>query len=213
MMGKNMITLFKQLLTLLTVAILSVPSYASLISMDSNTFGSNSLTKDTSSGLSWLDLNLSKNYSYDQLVTETAAGGVFEGFRLASQHEVTQLFEAAQLPAMETYTDDLRAINSFINLIGYTSRPRYHSYLQTFGITSTGDPLDNLHKVVGINFMYKDGEPTYYFSQSLQVGNHVSSSTRGAWLVQVPEVATMPLALAGLFILFFQGRRTRNRWK
>ncbi len=201
--------ILRNLLTLLTVCTLSFSSYASLISINSTTFGSNALTKDTSSGLNWLDLNLSKNYSYNQLKIETAAGGLFDGFRLASQHEVQQLFVSAQLPAMESYTNNFTAINSFINLIGYTSRPSYHSYLQTFGITSTGGSLESLHKVVGLNFMYKDGEPTYYLSQSVNMGDHVNSLSRGAWLVQVPEVPVMPLILSGLFILLFQGRRTR----
>lgn len=46
------------------------------------------ITRDTDTGLDWLDVTLSQNYSYDYVASQFGVGGEFEGFRYATLAEV-----------------------------------------------------------------------------------------------------------------------------
>ncbi|MFQ6006518.1 MAG: hypothetical protein ACE5OQ_13570, partial [Woeseia sp.] len=65
-----------------------------LISQNSS-FGVDTITLDTATGLKWLDVTLSMPYSYDQLLVQLQPGGVFDGYRLATQAEVLTLWQNA----------------------------------------------------------------------------------------------------------------------
>ena len=54
--------------------------------------GSKNITLDQSTGLEWLDWSATTNLSYDQVLSQTCPGGVYEGFRLATREEVRVLF-------------------------------------------------------------------------------------------------------------------------
>ena len=67
---------------------------SALLSMDSS-FGADTLTFDTETNLQWLDVPLSTPYTYFEIQIELGSGGIFEGFRLATEEEVLQLWENA----------------------------------------------------------------------------------------------------------------------
>ena len=73
----NMGEFMRYLLTLATLLVglvLASTTYAALLSKDS-TFGPNTITRDTDTGLDWLDLTLSTNRSYDDIPHLAHAAG------------------------------------------------------------------------------------------------------------------------------------------
>lgn len=80
----------------LLVAFLGVPinANAALVSVDWQSAGDNLITRDTVSGLDWLDLTASSNLSYDSVVAGQIAGGMFDGWRYALPAEVSAMLQS-----------------------------------------------------------------------------------------------------------------------
>lgn len=101
------------------------PAHAALISMDS-LYGTNSITRDTATGLEWLDPFLGASHgaggtqfwTYDQVRNEFGTGGLFEGFRFANRNDLDTLFHtsAGIDPAGGSHT----AIGDLIGMLGDT---------------------------------------------------------------------------------------------
>jgi len=72
-------------------------AYSALVQVDWKTPGDGLLTRDTDTGLEWLDTNQSRNWSYPDIINEFGAGGLFEGFRHATLDEVITLQSNAGL--------------------------------------------------------------------------------------------------------------------
>lgn len=73
-----------RIICLLTMLIISKGSMAALV--DYGYF-----TRDTSTGLDWLDVTETRALSYDYVSSELGAGGQFEGWRYATYSEFNQL--------------------------------------------------------------------------------------------------------------------------
>ena len=63
------------------------------------------ITRDTSTGLEWLDLDVTVGRSFDDMTgvdgsDEFGPGGNFEGFRYARRKELTGAFNGPQLPSL-----------------------------------------------------------------------------------------------------------------
>jgi len=67
------------------------PATASLLDIED--YGS--FTRDTISGLDWLDLTETVNMSYDSVSSQTGTGGSFEGWRYASSIELSSFWDNA----------------------------------------------------------------------------------------------------------------------
>lgn len=74
---------------------LSGNAQALLESDDWKTPGDNLITRDTDSGLEWLDLTATSNLSYDYVSARLGIGEEFEGFRYANGAEVATLWTNA----------------------------------------------------------------------------------------------------------------------
>lgn len=68
-------------------ALLAIPSQATMHSMSDPVFGTDSVTLDDVTQLQWLDVPLSANISYNDIITEFGSGGSFEGWRHATLAE------------------------------------------------------------------------------------------------------------------------------
>jgi len=68
-----------------TLFILSINANAALV-------GNGLLTTDTLTGLAWLDLAETENMTFNQVYSETQAGGLYEQFHIATQTELADLF-------------------------------------------------------------------------------------------------------------------------
>lgn len=130
---------------------------ASVISVGDSVFGSDSVTRDTESGLEWLDVTLSVNRSYNEVSTQFGVGGDYEGWRYASGLEFEQLLYNYtgvddSLPTLaEYYSEGADSIDELILLLGDT----YNEYLLFIsGISSDevqkGDIGDGHHLTTGI---------------------------------------------------------------
>lgn len=82
----------REITSIATALILSTNLNAALISDDLNTSGDGLITRDTTSGLSWLDLTETINLSYFQIQSELRNGGNLSGWRFATQTEVIGLW-------------------------------------------------------------------------------------------------------------------------
>ena len=65
--------------------------HADLVSEDSE-FGAGTITRDTDTGLGWLDWSLTAGRSFDDVAAQLGEGGEFEGFRYATAAEVETLW-------------------------------------------------------------------------------------------------------------------------
>jgi hypothetical protein len=81
------------------VTLSAAPATATLISVDDPRFGPGSVTDDTATGLRWLDLTLTDEWSWLEVEAELGEGGSLEGYRHATFAEVMALFQTAGLPA------------------------------------------------------------------------------------------------------------------
>ena len=86
--------------TVLTMAVLILltgwSAKGQLLQENDPQFGANSLTYDSTTGLTWLDLSFSQGLSYSQTLAAMQAGGQFDGFRFATADEVQSLFNSAE---------------------------------------------------------------------------------------------------------------------
>lgn len=149
-------------------------------------------TTDTVSEFDWLDLTASQSFSYNELIVETAAGGLFEGYQLATIAEVDTLFDAAGLPASGNDTIDFAAVDALIDLIGATSSQ--DSFLESFGITATPG-IGSGHRVTGLDFFFDSSIPTYALIGGLTYSDTFGPDIAGGWLVRETTVVPLPPAL------------------
>ncbi len=85
----------------LLLLLLSLPAAATpLISVDDPVWGPGSITRDTISGLEWLDVDLSGGLSHNQLVLELQPGGRFDGWIYADITTALELWVNAGLPGV-----------------------------------------------------------------------------------------------------------------
>lgn len=71
---------------------------AFLIERDLFISGDGLITSDTDTGLYWLDLTVTTNLSYNDVLTHIGTGGSLEGFRYATVADLDTLQVSAGLP-------------------------------------------------------------------------------------------------------------------
>lgn len=111
--------------TVLLAGTIATPTQAALISMNS-LYGNNSITRDTATGLEWLDPFLGASHgtggtqfwTYDQVKNEFGAGGLFEGFRFASRSDLETLFYASA--GIDPAGGSHAAVGDLIGMLGDT---------------------------------------------------------------------------------------------
>jgi hypothetical protein len=74
---------------------LTATTYAALIEIDGWTVGDKRLTRDTNTGLDWMDLTVTVDKSIDNILVNHFGNLVDLGFRVATQTEVIGLFANA----------------------------------------------------------------------------------------------------------------------
>lgn len=180
-----------------------------LIPADDPTFGPNSLTVDTRTGLTWLDLPFSVNYSYDEAEAATQPGGVFQGFRHATVEEVLSLYNSAGLEeglVAQTAPNYPNAL-ALMQMIGITDTSP-NGAVAAVGISGTVNSnglalapfigTSSFNNVDGIMVTTSRQLPGTY---SALYGLNDSVPTVGNWLVEVPEPSSSTLLLSILVLL------------
>ncbi len=81
------------LIAVLAMLLIS-PAWCSLIEVDIYNDGTNSGYRLSGSSLIWLDIGQTQNYSVNQVLGMTRAGGIYQGWRLPTELEVRKFWEA-----------------------------------------------------------------------------------------------------------------------
>lgn len=190
------------------------------------------VTRDTASGLEWLDLSHTNGRSFDEVVSQFAPGGLFEGYRHATAAEAQALLAQVGLPivpytAFPAYGGLDGALASFDSLLGLNfgglgkafgfsaqvggSIPGYGGYHALFygfpGSLNTDLPPVEIAGAFG-DWLVSTREVTVGHASSYK------SSSSGHFLVAqvtaVPEPATMTSMLAGLLLTSVAVHRRRR---
>lgn len=187
---------------------------ADILQADDSRFGPGSLTVDTSTGLAWLDVNLTRGLSYSQVVDQTGSGAMFEGFRHATAEEIESLWRSAGIVDIDVFDASQANIQPALNLIALVgSTSSQDGYPEVAGISATkATDLPSLGRQMGatLDFGYSSGIPSYDARIRLagNSGADQSADHLGSWLVRpIPEPSLwIFLTVGGLFFRFVIGK-------
>jgi hypothetical protein len=201
---------FMKAIRYITAAVLVIlsftrlPAKADLYPVDDLRWGTGSLTLDTRTGLTWLDLPFSLDLSYSQAEAEMLPGGEFAGFRHATAVEVASLYASAGfgegfIPAFTAGSQDVVSLISLIGATGGTD---------TAGITGSLDS-HGLALLAYLNNVSINSEPGYFVTATAgtSYGLDTHYDDVGNWLVAVPEPSTCSLLLLGVALALYPRAR------
>ena len=220
------------------MAIATSESKATLISLTSE-FGPDTITRDTSNSLDWLDLTLSLNRSYNDIIgidgtNELSSGGDFDGFRYATSAEVLSLWHSGGLdpsvllpfPSQEVSGDLYSVISDLMVYLGNTRTSGNAGF--TGFVASTAEELScgggctsrlipEARLVLAFNPLIDAG--MFVIAQGLR--DDIADPEHGHWLVRnfIPQGPPTPLPepstitfMGGFAVLVFWRRwRPRKR--
>lgn len=190
------------------IAVLSTNINAAIVSVDWQSAGDNLITRDSVTGLDWLDLTVTQGKSYNNILSQLEPGQLYEGWRYASRAEVLQLWNNMGAPIKYgTYISlssvEFQNINYAINLLGNTFESVSSSLpLGAHGITATSSSRlaqSGYYKYVE-GYAYRvscDCMYIYYNSDTTPTSTRI---TEGSYLV-APSAVPIPPAI----ILFGSG--------
>ncbi len=184
---------------------------AELVNHYWKTDGDNLITRDTVTNLDWLDLTETNDMSYNDVSAQLGAGGMFEGFRYATNAEVialwsnnfaTDLSAGAPRDAFGPATQGVIDAAGFFGNIWNEYDPGDYDYGVT-GLTSTSNPSDsNSHSLLGALHWWKMEFYTenfwYVQDDAIWVGSNI-----GSYLVSDNAVSSVPVP--GAIWLFTSG--------
>jgi hypothetical protein len=178
-------------------------TFAAIIDTDWQAPGDAKLMLDTETGLQWLDLSVTANKTYNNVVAKLALGQVYEGFRVATQSEVLTLWSNAGITNNERVwtIGQYQAVRDMVDRLGPTTM--YETGLfsiatHTIGMVEGGPPLDSSQRWATELTYAPDGVSTrtsvnYYTWDVGTADMHYST-----WLVR-------PVPLPGAFWLLASG--------
>lgn len=86
---------FKSIVLLLTTQFFSSHINAKILSIDWQSANDNLITRDTRTGLEWLDISVTQGlYLNEEVIPGLAAGQVFDGWRYATENELSEFFDS-----------------------------------------------------------------------------------------------------------------------
>jgi hypothetical protein len=176
-------------------------------------FGLNSVTVDTSTQLGWLNVGEAKGLSYQQVLADTHAGGLFSGFRFATVPEVVGLYSSAGIPGLGIYPWSTPSILSLLSLIGTTG-----PFNELRALSSTQDAL-GLYCAPAIDLYGYNGGAVYqvndggYSYLGTSYAPYLSYPDLSSWLVKtIPEPGSVSLLIwASASLVHFHRSSTRKK--
>jgi hypothetical protein len=200
-----------------SILLFSSFSWASLVEIDLSAPGDKLITFDTDTGLYWLDLTVTTNLSYNDVLTQLGLGGSLEGFWYATVADVDSLQVSAGLLSglfvvnSSIYGDEL---NALIDKIGETDPSE--SSRDTFAIT--GDPFEPTTGTDDRIMRYFTLTESWARSSQAVMPDDLASSHWGSWLIRdtlppapVPIPTTMLLLGSGLVGIVAFRRKVKNK--
>jgi len=207
---RRLVGLLVVLLAALFSPFLAAPASATLVSVDRLVPGDGEITRDTDTGLDWLDLTLTTNVSFADIQADVG-GWISDGWRHATRSEACQLFANAgnsffdtTCPLQDYPSLFVSEAASLVALLGDTGGegPLTEGYLEKPDPTKASTDLAR----VGVA---RDGGPTIW--EVLTVAPASAEPSTGNFLVRaVPEPSTGSLLAAGLALLGARRLRARS---
>ncbi len=193
------------LAALVSLCLAGLPARADLLQLDSPRFGANSLTLDTRTGLTWLDLPFTLDLSYLGAEAATQPGGQLAGFRHATAQEVLSLYGSAGFGEglILQSNPSFQSVVSLISLVGQTSTQ--DGAPEAFGLTAT--LVDGASELASMDYETFSGTPAYLVDSTTRYGLDTHYPTIGNWMVVVPEPSTCALLLAAGALMVLLPRR------
>jgi hypothetical protein len=184
------------------------PAQALLISLDDPVHGPGTITLDTETGLEWLDLSLSQNRSFRDIVDQLETGGEFAGFRHATSHELLDLLNHASIPDVDILGGTIANTSpttTLLNLLGPTHFQEMNP--EAFGFL--GDEVMPGVRLNGdLDFLLFGGESAYWVRGATGIQRHETSQSDqvGHWLVrETPQPTAVPESLPFISFALFLG--------
>jgi hypothetical protein len=203
------------LMIFILMSLVMVPKgAASILSVGDPVFGPDSITRDTESGLEWLDLTLTTNRSYNDLLgidgsNEFLPGGDFSGFCYATREELIAFWTNSGIVNIPDglLVENKIPVERLQSLIGITESDSPFEFFRTVGVYGYLQVLSNGDVIPFAAEIYIDGGRG---DAELNLGTYYTSTNEhlGHWLVRdasqvIPEPATLALfglSLLGLFL-------------
>lgn len=173
-------------------AVLGVPlAQAALISVDDPVFGAGSVTRDTDTGLEWLDLTSSTGRSYDQVSVEFSVGGDFAGWRYGTESELNQLFfSSADIPVgPHSPHGKLSDLQSLVGITDVANSVSFGLYDDSTDGTEA-EVVGSATLIIGVG---GDGSLAEAFIIADDLPPSEPDSSTGSWLVRVPAPPGGPI--------------------
>ncbi len=185
---------------------------ADVVSGDHPTFGTDSLTINTTDGMAFLDLSFTAGMSHDEVSSELGAGGNFEGFRYASESEVVDLviehgFDHSVSGGNLLGTPGADQLSGLVDLLGQTGLSSDGFTRSSAGITSTS--LNAVQQRVVFIFDQIASDSGDEVGLSTAMRRQDSLDRVGSFLVVVPEPNGILIVCASLLGTAARRRRPR----
>lgn len=189
----------------------SVNTYSAIISVDDSVFGVNSITRDTASGIEWLDLTISQGMSYNSVLANLEIGGQFEGWRFATSNEVRVFFFKLGLPSINTalYSTVFEEnIANISELLGTTFGDNNSSEYGVYGYV-----FDDIDPFTQTSMAVKQANGISVINHTLPAHKTLNLSHFGSFLVQNYKVSEPPVITILMFgFLIFLRTTNRSRF-
>jgi hypothetical protein len=212
------------------IALLAVPApaFSELVSENSS-FGADTITHDTATGLRWLDLPISAGVSHAEILLETEPGGVYEDYRLATEGEVSTLFSNAGIDVSAPVLGDfvaqnyapIVALTELIGVLGTNGNCGVDctfSYTQGWIDAVPDVPLPDFFSSAGLSWFdntagQSPGDPAAPIGRVILNGARAEGSDpdNAAWLVVAPEPGGIALGATALLALSSISRAASQR--
>ena len=184
-----------------------------------------SFTLDTATGLDWLDLTATQNYSFNQVSSLLGAGGSFEGYRYATAAEVKTFWANAGLiggtpeacsASFPCYAENfpVAPVAELTTLIGNTWAPDF-GFSGAIGLTSTSCLAPFTCYVTPELRIFSDSASAFIVEG---LRDDIANPSYASWLVRADPVAPVPLGqspwltlISGLVGLGFLAYRRKSK--
>ncbi len=181
------------------VIALPLPSHAGLVDLGG-------VTRDTATGMDWLDVSETAGYSFDQVVANEG-GWYSQGWIYATEHQVRALLEHYVAPLAVGFSTDAAAV-SILDLLSVTALLSDPYHMRTYALydDSARAPYSLFVGRADIDVVQTTGYTpyvTWVMSNDMQL-THSASRFVGSFLVRpatVPEPASLLLIFTALAVL------------
>ena len=181
---------------------------ASLVEVDLNTTGDALLTRDTSTGLEWLDVTQTYGLSYDDVIGGVGNTWLADGWTYATPEQIGQFFTSAGWDGLTNKTaQTLQTANSLLALWGVSYSGNWTVAIHTGTTWNPGSHDLALVTTDGVNpgYIYTEGGSNWDFDTSNSHALIRSIPTPQSSTPLPPTVALFPVGVA-----FMEWRRRRK---